>query len=284
VRVYVASKMSGEQHNGFDILDAAAGYLRALGHEAINPADLDRSVGLGPNAEITPAVWQDAMRRDLYELMLCDALALCPNWEQSRGARLERHVAEQVGIPIYHVVPWVSFRIETAPLIVAISGYAQTGKDTAGAMMGELAGFERIAFADALKNVALASRRDLRHAVQGAGWEAVKREHPDARIFLQNLGAAVRDHVSEDAWITAALNKARPGGRYAITDCRYENEAQAVKARGGYVIRVERPGTAPANAHVSETQLDGWDFDATLRNTGSLADLKSRVRLFLSTI
>lgn len=289
MRVYVAGPMGGYDNLNFPAFDAAAAYLRALGHDVVNPADIDRAAGINPakysaETEVPESLRQDALARDFMELCTCDAIALLPGWERSRGAKAERFVAEQIGLAVYHVVPWGSFKADVPALIVGLSGYAQTGKDTSGAMMGELAGFERIAFADALKSVALAAHPKIGAAVQSGGWESVKREHPYARMFLQHLGVAVRDHVDPDAWVNAALRKALPGGRYAITDVRFPNEAQAIKARGGYVVRVERPGAGPANAHVSETALDDWDFDAILRNNGTLDDLRSRVRLFLSTL
>lgn len=284
VRVYVAGPMRGIENYNYPAFDAAAAYLRALGHDVVNPADLDRAQGFDGTVEVSAAERRDLLRRDVWELAACDAIALLPGWDASPGARFERLVAEQTGIEVFHVVPWVSFKREAPALLIGLAGPAQSGKDTAGSMMGEIAGFERIAFADPLKAVTLECQPDIRHAVKGAGWEAVKREHPFARVFLQHLGVAVRDHVAPDAWVEAAMRKATPGGRYCFTDVRFPNEVEAIRARGGYVVKVERPGVGPVNGHVSESALDGFEFDAILRNTGTLDDLRSRVRIFLSTL
>jgi hypothetical protein len=284
MRVYVAGKMSGEPNNGFDLFDSAAAYLRALGHDVVNPAEIDRSLGYDGSKVLTPQERKDVLRRDYFELVSCDAIALLHNWSRSVGARGERRVAEECGIDVWNVDPWVSFKAEAPTILVAIAGYAQTGKDTSGAMMVEHAGFTRLAFADALKSVTLASRPKIAEFVRTAGWEETKRQYPESRIFLQHLGVAVREHVDPNAWVNAVLRQVAPGGRYCVTDCRFPNEAAAVKALGGYVVRVERPGTGPVNAHASETALDDWDFDAILRNTGTLDDLRSRVRIFLSTL
>jgi len=63
-----------------------------------------------------------------------------------------------------------------------------------------------------------------------------------------------------------------------VTDVRFPNEAQAVADRGGVLIRVRRPGVGPAKdkvgrVHESEVALDGWAFDHTLINDGSVRDL-----------
>lgn len=193
-------------------------------------------------------------------------------------------------------------------MIVALSGYGQTGKDTAAAFMSEFA-FSRLAFADPLKAVALACdpvfevfagtatgrnefgesvhktlkvRRALSRLIQDGGWEWAKSFCPESRIFLQHLGVGVREHVDPDAWVNALFRQCEPGRRYVITDCRFPNEAAAVKARGGLVVRIHRPGVGAVNAHASETALDDWDFDAHLFNDGDLEHYRARVHLFLA--
>ncbi|MGY4533844.1 hypothetical protein ACVW0Y_002980 [Pseudomonas sp. TE3786] len=38
------------------------------------------------------------MRQDIPQLLTCDTLALLPAWRNSRGAKLEHHIAAQLGI------------------------------------------------------------------------------------------------------------------------------------------------------------------------------------------
>jgi hypothetical protein len=284
-RVYLAGPMGGLPGWNFPAFDDAAKYLRAMGHDVVNPADLDRDQGYVAGTEVTLAMRQEALRRDFYELVTCDRIALLAGWDASTGATAERRVAEDCGIEVWHVDPWKSFSQEPRTILVGLSGYAQSGKDTVGQIMAEMAQFERIAFADALKAVTLDCNPGVRSAVQSGGWENVKKQHPTARIFLQHLGVAVREHVSADAWVDAAMRKVTPGGRYVFTDVRFPSEADAITAAGGYVVRVERTGTGPVNQHASETALDGYDgWSAILRNTGTLEDLRSKVRTMLSTI
>lgn len=174
-------------------------------------------------------------------------------------------------------------------MIIGLSGYAQTGKDTAAGFMAPR-GVERLAFADPLKAVALdlnpfvynTSERIVRLGtiVGPHGWEYAKRV-PEVRQYLQRLGVAVREHVDPDAWVRATMRRVEPGRDFAITDVRFPNEAQAVRDAGGAVVRVVRPGVEAVNAHISETALDGWDFDYTLLNDGSLDELAQSVSLLL---
>lgn len=65
--------------------------------------------------------------------------------------------------------------------------------------------------------------------------------------------------------------------KWIITDVRMPNEAQAIKDREGFLIRIERTEFNPdlrASLHESETALDDYDgWDVKIYNHGSLVDL-----------
>lgn len=171
-------------------------------------------------------------------------------------------------------------------MILGLSGYAQVGKDTLGAALVKNYGFTRFAFADALKEVVYrldpwvpdvreesdGSER-LSSLVDRVGWEKAK-TNLEVRRLLQKMGTeAGREVLGQNIWVDTVLNQI--GDRDAvITDCRFPNEAQAVKDRGGFVVRVTRPGVEAVNAHPSETSLDGWNFDAVVGNSGALDDVE----------
>ena len=55
-------------------------------------------------AEIQEAgIWELCLRLDLRELTTCDAIALMPGWEGSKGAHLELHVAHRLGMEVMHL-------------------------------------------------------------------------------------------------------------------------------------------------------------------------------------
>jgi hypothetical protein len=67
---------------------------------------------------------------------------------------------------------------------------------------------------------------------------------------------------------------------WIITDVRFPNEAQAIKDRGGIIIRIERPGGEShcGGAHASETALDDYDFDIVINNDGTIDELIDKVK------
>lgn len=173
-------------------------------------------------------------------------------------------------------------------VLIGLSGFAQSGKDSTAAFLIKHHGFERVAFADPLRDIAYALNPVIGEAngpdrwqrlaalVDEYGWDEAKKV-PEVRGTLQRLGMAVRDYLYADAWVDAAMNRARDLTRCVITDVRLPNEWHAVKDNGGYVVRVERPGVGAVNEHVSEHALAGYAFDATIHNDGHLDELGEKV-------
>ncbi len=91
MKIYLAGPMTGLPELNFPEFHACAEKLRAAGHVVINPAEINTD----PEAR-----WADCMRADIRELVLCEAIALLPGWMESRGARLERHIAVQLGMDV----------------------------------------------------------------------------------------------------------------------------------------------------------------------------------------
>lgn len=114
------------------------------------------------------------------------------------------------------------------------------------------------------------------------------------RELLQKIGTEVGRSIHPETWINALFSdytlelRRVPninGGttiadgypNWIITDVRFPNEADAIRARGGVVIRVNRP-TVVIDQHASEISLDDYNkFDYIIENTGSLDDLHRNV-------
>jgi hypothetical protein len=162
---------------------------------------------------------------------------------------------------------------------------AQVGKDSAAGRLVERHGFTRLAFADALKDFVYRTDLRIREAVDAFGWESAKILFPWVRQRLQDVGLEARNRFGENVWVDAVFAQMKPGGRYAISDCRFLNEVEAVKARGGIVVRIDRPGYCPVNGHRSEVELlsfSGWDH--IVANDGTLEDLAKRVDTMLAEL
>lgn len=84
--------MTGLPDFNFAAFIAAAQRWRDAGHEVVSPAELDDGD--------TSKSWAYYLRRDLVELASCDALAVLPGWQNSKGASLEVTVAQALDMPV----------------------------------------------------------------------------------------------------------------------------------------------------------------------------------------
>ena len=139
------------------------------------------------------------------------------------------------------------------------------------------------------------------------------------RLLLQLLGTECgRNIIHPNIWVNALFADYKPVKdkllegevrkvreedlvypNWIITDVRFTNEVEAIKERGGIVIRVERlteeqkiaslktRANRPNNAiklalkneHPSETALDDYDgFDYVIENNGSIEELVEKVK------
>lgn len=97
-----------------------------------------------------------------------------------------------------------------------------------------------------------------------------------SREFQQFIGTEIgRNLVGETIWTDAAMREAEKHENVVISDVRFSNEVDVIRAAGGKLIRVERDA-AQGNAfsdHPSETAIDTLDVDVVIDNNFALTDL-----------
>lgn len=180
-------------------------------------------------------------------------------------------------------------------MIIGLSGYARSGKDTIADYLVENHGFIKLSFATPMRQALYNLDPEItdlsgliygfRQAVNLFGWEDMKLYFPSYRGLMQRMGTEVgREMFGEDFWVQQALKQVMPGTNVVFSDVRYQNEANAVQASGGEVWRVERPGVGPANDHTSEHDLDNYKFNHRIMNYGPVEDLYETVTTILTDL
>jgi hypothetical protein len=167
-------------------------------------------------------------------------------------------------------------------LIIGFGHRARNGKDTAvNALLDYYARRSFAFFKHGFSNFRqiIAQRIGFADALYKMAREEYGMTEKDAPL-LQRLGSEKRA-VDPEYWVKRAFATIKPDTDIVlISDVRYRNEADYIKARGGFVIDVQRlnlDGTPwiatdrPAD-HPSEIDLDGYNFDYYIKvKTGNVA-------------
>ena len=111
LRVYIAGKMRGLPYFGFPLFFSAEKKLKEQGYIVFNPARRDVqkygkeiAVASGTIKEATSQVGfslREALAMDTTWICLnADAIALLPNWKDSKGAQAEHALAKALGLKV----------------------------------------------------------------------------------------------------------------------------------------------------------------------------------------
>lgn len=169
---------------------------------------------------------------------------------------------------------------DNLPDVVAFTGLAGSGKSTATKYLVERHGYTLVKFAGPLKDMCRAVGL-TEEQVEGGQKETPTRllQGKSPRQFMQLLGTDFgRDLIGKDFWIFlwehAALKVLDAGGRVVVDDCRFPNEASAIRKLGGDIFKVAGRGGL-AGDHASERM----DFlaDSIIVNDGEIEDLHDKV-------
>lgn len=194
--------------------------------------------------------------------------------------------------------------------VIALSGYKGSGKDTAAAYLVENYGFQRIAFADVLKDLVSTQynvpREDMDHpirkeepilhlpviptdpftiAIQGRLASELSQGFWTPRA-LCILEGSVKRSVHSNYWVQRAIGPilSAQTGKFVITDMRYRSEADVLNMLipGVEFWRINRylniNTTDP-----SERDLDGFGgFTCHISNLGSIPDFEMALGQLMS--
>lgn len=323
-RVYISGPISrGDQEHNFDQSIVAQRELIRLGFSPLNPMLTMKFPG---HESISHQEWIDC---DLPWVEMSNAVLRLPG--ESIGADMETEHAKKLGIPVFDSIDCLVRNLgggggalasgearalldaQSRLLVIGLHGYPTSGKDECAKILAEITGgeFERVAFADPVKDAALACDPlvDVENSegifsnsnywsgekvpvvgivrlvwlVKEVGWTEAKKCE-DVRRFLQQLGTeGGRDIHGQDCWCKIATRKiieARRNKKHVVaTDVRFDTEIHTVQWFGGEFWKVTRPGVGPVNNHKSENQLPDFLFTEFIHNDGGLGCLREKVSL-----
>jgi hypothetical protein len=96
MKVYISGPVTGMPDNNKAAFEAVEKELRSLpGVKTVNPLRIAEEVRRGARFE---PEWEDYMRDCIRELCRATHITFLPGWENSKGARLEKQIADALGI------------------------------------------------------------------------------------------------------------------------------------------------------------------------------------------
>jgi hypothetical protein len=166
-------------------------------------------------------------------------------------------------------------------MLIGIAGRRQSGKTTLANLLSARHGLRHTSFAEPMREF-VASILGITIAELEAAKELPVAWLDDTtpRWMLQTVGTEWgRRMVHPELWVRSALHRA--GSAAVLSDVRFRNEAEAIRDRGGYVLRVHRPEELEIGAHASETPLDADLVDLEIDNSGTTNDMLIAAERFL---
>lgn len=171
-------------------------------------------------------------------------------------------------------------------IIIGLTGRAGAGKSTVAAYLEHKWAMHQIAFAEPIQSMlcqlfavagidgAWTADRALKELPTSLGWSY--------RHLAQSLGTEwARHQLADDFWLRVAGTRIdtpmMQTEHVVISDVRFPNEADWIRARGGVIVRVLREGLPSVRLHESERHADSIMPDTELLNFGSLSTLHDQI-------
>lgn len=154
------------------------------------------------------------------------------------------------------------------PMLIGLHGNIGSGKSTAAWHLADEYGFQTHSYAKKIKQIAA--------LLFGCHWlelddQDFKASKVDGfeftwRQVLQKIGTEFGRHLDDELWIKLLFRDlAHERQNIVISDVRFENEAQAIRDAGGYIVHIKTDAVC-TDDHPSEKPLSFRDGDFFIGN------------------
>jgi len=103
MKIYISGPMTGVPRHNAEAFIEADRWVRLGGNEPVNPILLDQELENQHKALGRPLPDRvDYLKRDIQHLLLCQGIFMLRGWSRSRGAKLELHIAQELGMEVWY--------------------------------------------------------------------------------------------------------------------------------------------------------------------------------------
>lgn len=207
-----------------------------------------------------------------------------PTDDAVQGTFLDYQVSEHKDVPNYEIKKFADKLKDIACLLIGCTREQLEDREFKELELSEEWWYHKASFLSADGSVGEEKLMPYGEQISYAHSSTLIKLSP--RIMLQLLGTeAGRNIIHPNIWVNSLFSSYSETSNWVITDCRFPNEADAIKNKGGKLIRLNRNYDTPLTAeqiaisqHPSETGLDSYQgFDALVENDGSILDLVEKI-------
>lgn len=186
--------------------------------------------------------------------------------------------------------PWGANKV-----IIGLTGLKGSGKTSISNYLNRLYRYEQISFGGKIKETVM-DLFDLKYNQVYGTPEEKEAIDPNwgvsPRFIMQRFGTEVARSIHPDIWVRTSMNKIRatwdninPNQNFVFDDVRFLNEAEAIIAEGGVIIRVSRPfGPNFEDNHPSESPLPLEVTDYSIINDSGPTQLFDNVEFIMNQL
>ena len=157
--------------------------------------------------------------------------------------------------------------------LVGFAGYKRCGKGTAAEALAEL-GYTDVPFAGGLKSMLSAWLKYNGVEDTTMYTDDWLKDHKsryfnnkEFRYAMQTLGTEWgRGFMGNRFWIEGWERKIAPLNLITISDVRFPDEVDAVREKGGIIIKIRRPAMRNTDEHASEKNMESLKHDYEVTN------------------
>lgn len=170
-------------------------------------------------------------------------------------------------------------------MIIGLTGKIGSGKTTAARILRELYNFDEYTF----KSEMIRALCVLFEVSSDFFENRDTKETPSDTLFgktprevMQSFGTEwARNSIHPDIWVSKLMQKRPEDKKVVISDVRFDNEAAAIRERGGIVVQLNRlDNPYPVSSHASEDGISNRMIDHHLTfcdPTGEELELRDKL-------
>lgn len=180
---------------------------------------------------------------------------------------------------------------------IALSGWSGSGKDELASVAQKHFGYRRASAGDVCKREVMdfldthgvTYRWENFHGSQADKLQKIELELPHFNFsgtFRELTGAWALEKTANDPlyFVRAMMREVDQSDSLIVTDLRMTAEAEYYRSLGFRIVRIERGCLAPSGSKLDHILDDYCDWDAVIRNDGSLDEFKQGAEVLLKML